>query len=652
MKETLKQSYMLAFFILSLVSMELIFRFASDRVFSVTGLFIVLLFSTTAGSFLYLLSSFSKAKSLNRFLSIVLLGFTAFIFSSQLIYYKMFRTYYSLYSAQNAGQAAEFWRDALTTSIKHGIWILLFFLPVFYLAVFGRSVSNFKQISWMNRTVIICCMVLVHAAGLLTVYGSGREQLSAYDLYFKSSSPIHSVKKLGMVTTMRLDLQRLATDWSPILETSPEYLSPLPDTSADKAESEQHAPEYNIMDIDFDKLISNERNDQLKDMHNYFKNVPPTPKNEYTGKYKGYNLIFITAEAFSPYAVRRDVTPTLYKMVNEGFRFTNFYNPIWGVSTSDGEYVACTGLIPKKGVWSFYKSGDNHLPFVMGNQLKKLGYKTNAYHNHTYSYYKRHISHPNMGYDYKAVGNGLDMKKTWPESDLEMIEKTVPEYVNSQPFHAYYMTVSGHMQYNFNGNFIAWKNRQYVQSLPFSRAGKAYIATQVELDRALKRLNEMLEEAGVADKTLIALSADHFPYGLENEVIDELAGHRVERNFELYKSPFILYAKGMKPVTIDKPASSLDIIPTLSNLLGLEYDSRLLMGKDILSDAEPLILFNNKSFITDKGRYNSVTGTFTPAKGESVDNDYVKRVSAIVDSKFHYAARILEADYYRKVMPE
>ncbi|TLS39240.1 LTA synthase family protein [Pseudalkalibacillus caeni] len=651
MKGKLKQSYLLALFILSLISMELVFRFASDRIFDGTGLFILLIFSITAGSFLYLLSSFSKSKSFNRFLSIALLGSTAFMFSSQLIYFKIFRTYYSLYSARNAGQVAEFWRDALTTSVKNGIWILLFFLPALLLAVFGKRVINFKKISWSNRTVIICCMVIVHAAGLLAVYGNGRDQLSAYDLYFKNRSPIYSVKKLGVVTTMRLDLQRLATGWSPVLETSPEYLRPSPDMAEDKA-VEQHAPVYNMMDIDFDKLISKERNTRIRDMHNYFKSVLPTPKNNYTGKYKGYNLIFITAEAFSPYAVDKDVTPTLYKMVNEGFRFTNFYNPIWGVSTSDGEYVACTGLIPKEGVWSFYKSGDNRLPFVMGNQLKKLGYKTNAYHNHSYSYYKRHISHPNMGYDYKAVGKGLDMKKTWPESDLEMIEKTVPEYVNNQPFHAYYMTVSGHMQYSFNGNFIAWKNRKYVQALPYSQAGKAYIATQVELDRALKRLNEMLEEAGVANNTLIALSADHYPYGLENKVIDELAGHHVERNFELYKSPFILYTKGMQPVMIDKPASSLDIIPTLSNLLGLEFDSRLLMGRDILSDAEPLVLFNNKSFITDKGRYNSVTGTFTPSKGVRVEKDYVRRISAIVDSKFYYAARILELDYYRDVVPE
>nr|WP_239534029.1 LTA synthase family protein [Thalassobacillus pellis] len=385
-------------------------------------------------------------------------------------------------------------------------------------------------------------------------------------------------------------------------------------------------------------------------MHRYFSNVEPTEKNNYTGKYKGYNLIFITAESFSPYAVHKEVTPTLYKLVNKGYNFPNFYNPSWGVSTSDGEYVACTSLLPKSGVWSFFKSGDNHMPFAMGNQLKQLGYKTVAYHNHTHSYYRRDISHPNMGYAYKGIGNGLDVKKTWPASDLEMMVKTNPEYINSQPFHAYYMTVSGHMQYNFQGNNMAAKNKKYVDDLPYSEQAKAYLATQVELDRALEHLLEQLEQKGIADQTLIALSADHYPYGLDKETIDELAGHPVEENFELYKSPFILYTKGMKPVTIDKPASSLDIIPTLSNLLGLGYDSRLLMGRDIFSDADPLVPFLNKSFITEKGRYNSITREFTPAKGIKVDEEYLKQIAAEVERKFYFSAKILETDYYRKVL--
>ena len=63
------------------------------------------------------------------------------------------------------------------------------------------------------------------------------------------------------------------------------------------------------------------------------------------------------------------------------------------------------------------------MPFTMGNQLRVLGYNTRAYHNHTYDYYRRDVSHPNMGYDYKGIGNGLEMSKAWPRSDLEMMEK-------------------------------------------------------------------------------------------------------------------------------------------------------------------------------------------------------------------------------------
>ena len=105
------------------------------------------------------------------------------------------------------------------------------------------------------------------------------------------------------------------------------------------------------------------------------------------------------------------------------------------------------------------------------------------------------------------------------------------------------------------------------------------MATQIELDRALEHLLSQLENAGIADQTLIAISADHYPYGLEDQTIDELTGHPVKGNFELYKSPFILYVKGMDPEIITKPASSLDIFPTISNLMGVEYDSRLLMGR-------------------------------------------------------------------------
>lgn len=632
--------------------MEFILKLnSSDDIFS-SSLIYSLVFSLCLAMVLFIFSSFFKGKLqwITAFLNLFLLGI---LFSSQLIYYKFFKTFYTLYSAGNSEQVFEFWKDILSITLKNIYWVIILLIPSILIVILRKKLFDDK-ITWGFRGLIFALIILSHFSTVAAIYFGNKDQNSAYDLYFDSNLPLLSVNKLGLITTMRLDLQRLATGWSPTLKN--DFLD-LGDFSpkdnplkGDPDKSKEKPIEYNTVDIDFDKLISEEKNEVIKNMHKYFKNMPPSEKNEYTGKYKGYNLIFITAEAFSPYAVRQDITPTLYKMVNEGYKFTDFYNPLWGVSTSDGEYVASTSLLPKSGVWSFYKSANNYMPFAMGNQLKKLDYITKAYHNHTYDYYRRDLSHPNMGYDYKAVGHGLTVKPTWPESDLEMMEKTVGDYIGNGPFHAYYMTVSGHMLYTFDGNSMASKNRAYVKDLPYSDSAKAYLATQIELDRALEYLLKELEKAGVAENTLIALSPDHYPYGLEHEAIEELAGHSIEKNFELYKSTFILYTKGMTPETIDKPISSLDIIPTLSNLLGLEFDSRLLMGTDAFSDSEPLVIFLNKSFITNKGRYNSVTGEFIPNPGVTVDSSYRKNISTLVDSKFYYSTKILETDYYRKVI--
>ncbi|HOA20204.1 MAG TPA: LTA synthase family protein, partial [Sedimentibacter sp.] len=338
------------------------------------------------------------------------------------------------------------------------------------------------------------------------------------------------------------------------------------------------------------------------------------------------------------------------KMQEEGFKFNNFYTPTWGVSTSDGEYVACTGLLPKEGIWSFYKSSKNYMPFAMGNQLKKEGYETKAYHNHYFDYYYRHKSHPNLGYTYKGLGNGLNVTETWPESDLEMIELTVPEYIDSQPFHVYYMTVSGHLQYTFTGNYIAAKNRSLVENLPYSKNVKAYLACNIELDKAMEKLIQELEKKGIAEDTLIAISPDHYPYGLTLNEISELAGKEIKSDVDLDRGIFILWSKGMEPVKIDKVCSSLDIIPTLSNLMGLEYDSRLLMGRDIFSDSEPLVMFSDRSFITDKAFYNARTNEVTSFTDENIESSYIKETAETVINKFKYSSMILDTDYYKIIL--
>ncbi len=655
----------------SFLYLEVVLRLSTDTPLLGGGLAYVVLFSGAAGLVGFLLVSLVRGRA-RTVVTGTLLSVVTLLFMAQLVYHDIFGTLFTVFSAVHGGQAAQFADVVLGAVVRDAPVLALLAVPLaLFLLLPKRSPALRYRFGWFERGVAGLVALLLHGAAMLGMSLGPQGNATAYDAYHRSTEPVASVGRLGLLTTTRLDLQRTLLGLEPDLAPPPMTIAPSTPAAPDRAEglpsgpdaddahdagdrggSQDQEVEYgqNAMDIDFEALRADTDDETLRAMHEYFGSLTPSSKNDHTGRFEGYNLVFLTAEAFSHYAVDEEVTPTLYRMANEGYTFTDFYNPVWGVSTSDGEYVATTGLIPKSGVWSMLVSGENSMPFAMGNQLRRLGYTTRAYHDHTYDYYGRDVSHPNLGYDYKGVGNGLEVTPTWPESDVEMIDVTTDEYVHDEPFHAYYMTVSGHLLYNWGGNFIAAKNRELVQDLPYGEAGKAYMATQIELDRALELLEERLEEAGVADRTLIVLSADHYPYGLEKKDLDDLAGHEVDERFELHRSSLIIYAPGMEHEVVDEPVASMDIIPTLSNLLGLEFDSRLLMGRDVFAGTDPLVIFNDRSFITDRGRYDSRSGEFTPVDGAEVPDGYRQAVSEEIDRKFWFSAQILDQDYYDVVV--
>ncbi len=654
---------------LSIVYMEIILKLFTCQVFFDSGLLVMPLFSVLPALILSCICSRLKPKTAKWVTFSVLAAF-AVLYSAQLIYHNFFGSYFIFYSLA-AGGAGQITGDGMLgntlKAILEGIpAILLLSVPAVLQAIFGAKSLRYRFAKWRMVGLRAGAAVCVYIFAVLCVSLSG----SLSKLQSGEFDPNLSVGKFGLLRTEVLDFKYNILGFEQNMDFEDEdpigidtlNPNPAPD-QPDEPDKEPIDTSPNVMNIDFEALNAKNPKSAIKTLNNYFASREPTLKNEYTGMYKGYNLITITAEGFSPYAVHPELTPTLYKMSQEGFKFTNFYTPIWGVSTSDGEYAACTGLLPKSGVWSFYRSGSNSMPFTLGNMFRSIGVtKTFAYHNHTHDYYRRDVSHPNMGYKYIGYGTGIEkyVKKRWPESDLEMITGSVKDYLSDdKPFHAYYMTVSGHLQYSFSGNSMSSKNRDLVKDLDCSDALKAYYACNIELDRAMEKLLEELNAAGVADKTVIAITPDHYPYGLEDDsssdkykVWRELLGHDVDTTFELYESNFILYCQGTKDApTIDKYCSSVDILPTILNLFGFEYDSRLFSGTDILSTSECVVQFLDRSFITSVGRYNAKTKEFTLHEGMSFESDeqkdaYVKNLRNIVNNKFKTAAGIIETDYY------
>lgn len=568
---------------------------------------------------------------------IVLMVAIGFCYGAQIVYYSVFGTFFTAYSAVNGiGQAFEFYEVILENIWDEKLALLVICAVAIPLIIRSAKAETFleKRSQKISKKflVIICILIMTATIGMSNVIVSVKSDnpKSPYQKIFAAGEMKSSVECCGLIGAMTIDTYRAIFGFEPIIEVEENYTETVTEDNV-------------IEGLDFKELAANESDETLKKMHQYFGAQTPTKENDKTGIFEGKNLIFITAEAFSDIAVDPVYTPTLYKLQNEGYTFSNFYNPVWGTSTIDGEYVNLQGLVPKSGAWAMKESAYNYLPFTLGNQFTSMGYNSKAFHNHSIYFYERDLSHPNLGYDFRGQEREYFFEETWPESDIEMVDQTTWEFLTPnedgeiEPFHIYYLTVSGHMAYNFYGNHMAMKNEDLVADMTLSEECRAYMATQIELDRAVELLIERLDEAGVLEDTVIAIAGDHYPYGLTTEQISEFRGHEVDEEYELYESTFILWTPGMESETVEKVCSNMDILPTLSNMFGLEYDSRLLMGKDIFADSEGFVVFKDKNWISDKG---------TRSELETTDPEYVQEMDKKTQNMFNYSNLILDKDYY------
>ena len=644
----MKYKKMLIIF-LNLLYLEFIYHLFIFNSFKLKHIFLITIFTVLSTIFIDLITSLFT-KKVNKWLMIIINCFLSILFIAQIINYRFYGNVISIYSIIHGGQVFGFLSAIFSVLWQNIICVILLLIPIPFYIIFNKKIET-DNLSWKVILKKNSLLIIVFILSLLSLQTDKKEIYSAKNLYYYRHAPLETVKKLGMLTTLRLDLERTITGFEENL-TKVTDLN-LPEVKEDTKNEDKI--KYNIEDIDFLKLAEEETKTEIKNIHYYMANETPTKQNKYTGMFKDKNLIVITAEAFSPIAVNEALTPTLYKLVNQGFTFTNFYSPIYYVSTSDGEYVSLTSLLPKESVWSFYKSSKNYLPYVYGNVFKNLGYETYAFHDGQYKYYDRNLSHPNMGYKYMACGNGLEKLmncKKWPQSDLEMINATFDMYSNEEKFVAYYMSISGHLEYNFYGNNMANKNKALVADTEYSDKIKAYIACQIELDKALEELINKLKEKDILDDTVIVLSADHYPYGLTNDDINSVTPLE-DAKFDIHKNNLIIWSNTMKKnIKIDKIAESLDILPTILNLFGINYDSRLLIGKDILSDTDGLVILNDRSWITKYGKYNASTQKFTSLTEEEIPKNYVNKINEIVANKFVISKNILDNNYYKHVFKE
>ncbi len=570
------------------------------------------------------------------------------LYGSQIVYHFIFGTLYSAAMVSQSGEAmTNFWRELLAAMGDHFPWLIALLVPL-ALRIFLRKGLK-GELRAKGRIVLLALAVALFALTRAGIRQTGTEMFSDEDYYRSGEIATNqNVQRFGLLTTIRLELTRHAKT------EEQDYYIPE-ETQGENPAQEPAEVRYNVMDIDFDALNALTEDKKLLAINDYCSKVTGTNQNEYTGMLKDYNLIVMCAESFSPAAIDKDLTPNLYKLTQQGIIFNNYYNTFPN-TTTDGEYALMQGLYPdagrSKAVSSLYASRNSYLPFTLGNVFQsQRGVESFGYHNYRGSYYGRSESHPNMGYTMKFAGDGMTFTTNWPASDLEMMEQSVDDYIGKEPFHAYYMTFSGHYKYDIGTNEMAKRNWDQVKDLPYSsNAIKAYLSCNIEFDKAIGYLMERLEQAGVADRTAIVIAGDHFPYGLKDNEYAELIGHDID-GFSKFKSTLIFWVGGLEEnIVVDEYCCNVDVLPTILNLWGFEYDSRLLAGTDVFSDGTHAAVLVDKSFLTDKVWFNASTGEIRYQVPESeIPEGYVENMNQLIATRFSISADILNTAYYNFV---
>ena len=627
----------------------------------------VALFALAFGGALGFLTSLLPGKA-QKWTAVVLSVLVSFICLMEYFLhdaYQNFMPFVTIFAG--AGGVMTDYLQMILSLLARNLWrIGLVLLPILLFAIFAKC----RKEGWKLRVLLALVAVLLYVLsfGAVHVIGLDADQLG--DNYEFDSA----ANAFGLNMAMIQDLfyrsgaveQELAFD---IMEPETYPVMTQPTTApTESQEGQEEVVETepivygdNVLDLDFAALAAETKNTNIASIHSYVASQQPAKQNAYTGIFEGKNLILITAEALTTEVIDPELTPTLYRLANEGIKFTDYYQPAWGASTTAGEYSNVVGLVPTNGGSCMDETHQQDLFLTIGNQLQALGYTSTAYHNHQYDFYNRHLTHTGLGYDkYIAMGTGMKITNEWPESDLEMMQFTVEQYIDQQPFNIYYMSVSGHSVYALGGHAQARKNYDKVADMDASEPIKCYFAAQLEFEYSLAYLVNQLEEAGIADDTVIVIATDHYPYGLDKSstyansknYLKELYG--VEKvDFLTRDSNSLIIWSGClegQNIQVDTPVYSLDILPTISNLFGVAYDSRLLVGRDVFSDAEPLVLWPNGSWKTTMGVYDASKKEFTPAEGVNVGEDYVNYISSIVTNKTKFSKSVANYNYYNEIV--
>lgn len=392
----------------------------------------------------------------------------------------------------------------------------------------------------------------------------------------------------------------------------------------------------------------------IEEIEDYLANKHESGKNEYTGLLNGKSLFIVQAESLANAFINPKLTPTLYRLKNEGLFFENFDAPLLPGSTSDSEFMCNIGLIPEsEGYASSFRFAENEFPTTLAKVFNNEGYQSYAFHNNFGEFYNRSKFFPNIGYDFlDSYTLGIETES----ADSVAMEAFKYILLEEPKFLAFWITYSGHQPYgtpDYDKNISQYKDEAIKAFPTLNMEYITILCKTMDLDRALGEFIKKAEDAHRMEDIVILIYGDHAIKGnyLQKENLDNvktLVGNANITEADLFyyaANPLIIYNSALSKGVNSTVSSTIDISPTIYNLFGLDYDHKTLIGNDILDPTYNGMYFNNFGyFATNDFTYDTISDIYKSKNGYQLIN--AKDDIAEINRTREISKYILDVDYY------
>ena len=583
---------------------------------------------TICWAMLFIGLTLSFKKSIGKYIYLLSSIIFLFMFLTNNVYYSMTKTFFDFNLIESASEGAPYVLDALKNC---NIVVYIAFIFTIVLIIYAYNHIPYKTKNNKKAFAYIIIIFLVFHSFIPLTLGKANKSLTwsswknPRNIYNSFNDNNKSLKVSGLLEYTIRNF----------------YITFL------KTEQEENSEDIDFLNMAFEEAENT--------------------KNKYTGIFKNKNLIFIQFEGLDNWLITEKDTPTIYNMLNNSINFKNhfsYYNG--GGSTFNSEFAVNTGFItPLSYTQNAYTFNKNNFPYSMANIFKDLGYSINAFHMNSGEYYSRTANYKNWGYDkYYGLKDMFEYKDDSYTLDRELIlneEFNKLIFPDEGNFVDYIITYSGHLPFtNTKGvckllydedhqgeiDEEAEKEKdtskdktETIERTPMTE--EECIRRQAkETDYMMELILDNLKVKNLLDNTVIVAFSDHYLYTIEDKTI--LDKYKETSNNLINKTPFFIWSNNLKKTNINKVTSQLNILPTVLNLWGIDYNPNNYIGEDALnSNYEGIVFFSDYSWYD--GNVYVENGEVTNGKNISYEkleekNYYVSSITKKNDLtlKFNY----------------